>query len=78
MSITAGIDVGSTYTKAVILKDDAIIGKAMSATGFKLTEVSESLVRRCAGRRRNQPRRRRLHHRHRLRQAPVQVSRTWP
>ena len=43
MSITAGIDVGSTYTKAVILEGDAVIGRAMSATGFKLTEVSETL-----------------------------------
>jgi len=43
MSITAGIDIGSTYTKAVILKDDAIVGKAMNATGFKLTEVSTAL-----------------------------------
>jgi predicted CoA-substrate-specific enzyme activase len=43
MSITAGIDVGSTYTKAVILEDQAVLGRAMKATGFKLTEVSEAL-----------------------------------
>jgi predicted CoA-substrate-specific enzyme activase len=43
MSITAGIDVGSTYTKAVVLQDDSVIGMAMKATGFKLTEVSEAM-----------------------------------
>lgn len=43
MTITAGIDVGSTYTKAIILQDDSVIGMAMKATGFKLTEVSEAL-----------------------------------
>lgn len=41
MSITAGIDVGSTYTKAVLLQTDGrIIGRAMSRTGFRLTEVA--------------------------------------
>lgn len=43
MSITAGIDVGSTYTKAVILDDDTILGMAMRATGFKLAEVSRAM-----------------------------------
>jgi predicted CoA-substrate-specific enzyme activase len=43
MSICAGIDVGSTYTKAVVLRDGAVIGTAMKATGFKLTEVSEAM-----------------------------------
>ncbi|MDH3628347.1 MAG: acyl-CoA dehydratase activase [Acidobacteriota bacterium] len=43
MSITAGIDVGSTYTKAVVFNGKELIGKAMNATGFKLTEVSEAL-----------------------------------
>lgn len=42
MRYTAGIDVGSTYTKALILSDDdRIVGRAMASTGFKLTEVSE-------------------------------------
>lgn len=41
MSITAGIDVGSTYTKAVILDaDHQIAGRAMAPTGFKLTEIA--------------------------------------
>lgn len=44
MNYTAGIDVGSTYTKAVILSDDnQIVGRAMANTGFKLTEVSEKV-----------------------------------
>ncbi len=46
MSITAGIDVGSTYTKAVILDaDHQIVGRAMAPTGFKLTEVAEATYR---------------------------------
>ena len=41
MSYTAGIDVGSTYTKAVILSDDnKIVGKGMITTGFKLIEAA--------------------------------------
>jgi predicted CoA-substrate-specific enzyme activase len=44
MILTAGIDVGSTYTKAVILDDkDAILGQALSNTGFKLAEVSRQV-----------------------------------
>ena len=42
MSYTAGIDVGSTYTKVVIVDGNRIIlGRAMEPTGFKLTEVGE-------------------------------------
>ena len=41
MIYTAGIDVGSTYTKAVVLSaDNEIVGRAMEPTGFKLTEVA--------------------------------------
>jgi (R)-2-hydroxyacyl-CoA dehydratese activating ATPase len=44
MTYTVGIDVGSTYTKAVVLSDDfQIVGKAMAHTGFKLAEISGSL-----------------------------------
>jgi predicted CoA-substrate-specific enzyme activase len=39
--ITAGIDIGSTYTKAVLLDDnDQVVATAMRPTGFKLAEVS--------------------------------------
>ncbi|NIM49575.1 MAG: 2-hydroxyglutaryl-CoA dehydratase [Gemmatimonadales bacterium] len=42
MTYTAGIDVGSTYTKALILSaDNEIVGRAMEPTGFKLAEVAE-------------------------------------
>jgi predicted CoA-substrate-specific enzyme activase len=42
MIYTAGIDVGSTYTKTLILsEDDQIVGRAMQPTGFKLTQVAE-------------------------------------
>ncbi len=41
MTFTAGIDVGSTYTKAVILGDDnKIVGRGIVNTGFKLVEVA--------------------------------------
>lgn len=44
MTYTVGIDVGSTYTKALILSDDfRIVGKALTNTGFKLAEVSRKL-----------------------------------
>lgn len=42
MSYSAGLDVGSTYTKAVILDDrDQIAGNAMVNTGFKLNRAAQ-------------------------------------
>jgi (R)-2-hydroxyacyl-CoA dehydratese activating ATPase len=42
---TAGIDIGSTYTKAVVLDDGhEIIGRAMRPTGFKLHEAGEQAL----------------------------------
>jgi predicted CoA-substrate-specific enzyme activase len=39
--ITAGIDVGSTYTKAVLLAaDGSMLSHRMYPTGFKLTEIA--------------------------------------
>jgi predicted CoA-substrate-specific enzyme activase len=44
MKFTAGIDVGSTYTKALILSEnDLILGRASSHTGFKLAEVARKV-----------------------------------
>ena len=41
MTFTAGIDVGSTYTKALILSDkQGIVGRAVNNTGFKLAEIA--------------------------------------
>ncbi len=41
MPYTAGIDVGSTYTKAVILDHaNKLVGKGMVTTGFKLVEAA--------------------------------------
>ncbi|MEE8360674.1 MAG: acyl-CoA dehydratase activase [Gemmatimonadales bacterium] len=41
MSYTAGIDVGSTYTKAVIIDEHReLVAMAMNPTGFKLTEIA--------------------------------------
>lgn len=48
MTITAGIDVGSTYTKGVLLDDAGnIVGRAMRPTGFKLTEVARTIFDEC-------------------------------
>jgi len=48
MTITAGLDIGSTYAKAVILSDDnQIVGKALSPTGFKLREVAHDVYQRA-------------------------------
>jgi predicted CoA-substrate-specific enzyme activase len=42
MSRTAGIDIGSTYTKAVVVAEDgSILGRAMEPTGFKLVQAAE-------------------------------------
>ncbi|MDE3088343.1 MAG: 2-hydroxyglutaryl-CoA dehydratase [Chloroflexota bacterium] len=42
MIFTAGIDVGSTYTKAVIMSEDQkLLGKGMVTTGFKLVEAAQ-------------------------------------
>jgi predicted CoA-substrate-specific enzyme activase len=44
MTYTAGIDIGSTYTKAVIVSDDGTIrGRALKNTGFKLAEISKQV-----------------------------------
>lgn len=44
MTITAGIDVGSTYTKCILLDDrDQIVAKVMRPTGFKLTQIARTV-----------------------------------
>lgn len=41
MIYTAGIDVGSTYTKAVVLREDGqLAGKGITSTGFRLPEAA--------------------------------------
>jgi (R)-2-hydroxyacyl-CoA dehydratese activating ATPase len=51
MTLTAGIDVGSTYTKAVVLRDDgAIVGRAMAPTGFQLAHIAEQTYHEAAER----------------------------
>lgn len=48
MSYTAGIDIGSTYTKSVILNERReIVGRAMEPTGFRLTEIAERTYHRA-------------------------------
>ena len=45
MSLTAGIDVGSTYTKAILLDGSgAIVGRALGRTGFRLAEVAQRIL----------------------------------
>jgi predicted CoA-substrate-specific enzyme activase len=44
MKFTAGIDIGSTYTKALILSaDHQIMGRALTNTGFKLAEAARRM-----------------------------------
>lgn len=44
MSYVIGVDVGSTYTKAIILSPDKeVVGKAMVRTRFKLDKASEKV-----------------------------------
>jgi predicted CoA-substrate-specific enzyme activase len=48
MSATAGVDVGSTYTKAVLLSiDGEILGRALEPTGFKLGVAAERALARA-------------------------------
>jgi predicted CoA-substrate-specific enzyme activase len=45
MTYAAGIDIGSTYTKAVILDEDrTVVGRSIRPTGFKLDEVSAAVL----------------------------------
>jgi predicted CoA-substrate-specific enzyme activase len=44
MTLSAGIDVGSTYTKAVILNENnVILGQALNNTGFRLADVARQI-----------------------------------
>jgi len=46
MTYTSGVDVGSTYTKAIVLDEEQrIVGRAMLPTGFKLDEVAQQVHR---------------------------------
>jgi predicted CoA-substrate-specific enzyme activase len=48
MTVTAGIDVGSTYTKAVLADEDGrILGRALNPTGFKLGKVAMDTYQTC-------------------------------
>jgi predicted CoA-substrate-specific enzyme activase len=45
MSLTAGIDVGSTYTKALLLDEhERIVGRAVMKTGFRLAEAARRVL----------------------------------
>jgi len=44
VTITAGLDVGSTYSKAIIQDEDGeIVGRAMGTTGFRLREMARQI-----------------------------------
>jgi len=46
LGCTAGIDVGSTYTKAVLLSDDGqMVGRALTRTGFKLADAADRTLK---------------------------------
>lgn len=44
MSVTAGIDVGSTYTKAAIVDDGKLLGKGILPTGFRLEAAAREAL----------------------------------
>ena len=46
MRYTAGIDIGSTYTKALLLDEHhVIVGRALLRTGFQLQKAAETAYR---------------------------------
>lgn len=48
MTVTAGIDIGSTYTKVALLdNNDRILARELSPTGFKLLEVAQRTYQEC-------------------------------
>jgi len=48
MTITAGIDLGSTYAKVVLVNGDGeVVARAINPTGFKLGEVSKQAFQTC-------------------------------
>ena len=48
MNHTAGIDIGSTYTKAIVLDgNQLIVGRAMEPTGFRLAETAAAVCARA-------------------------------
>lgn len=48
MTTSAGIDVGSVYTKAVVVNEDGrMLGRAMLRTGFKLAEAADQALDRA-------------------------------
>lgn len=45
MTYTAGVDIGSTYTKAVVADEEQqIVGRALAPTGFRLAEAARSVL----------------------------------
>ena len=48
MTITAGLDIGSTYTKCVLMDaDDRILGQSIRNTGFRLGQIAERALAEC-------------------------------
>ena len=48
MIYVVGLDIGSTYTKAIALDGDRkVVGTAVRRTGFKLAQASEAVRYRC-------------------------------
>ncbi|HFE44408.1 MAG TPA: 2-hydroxyglutaryl-CoA dehydratase [Nannocystis exedens] len=48
MKITVGVDLGSTYSKAIIFDDKGtILGRAIRPTGFRLTQVAREVYEDC-------------------------------
>lgn len=45
MTITAGVDIGSTYTKVVIIKDDKVVGFGIKPTGASSEGAAQSAMK---------------------------------
>ncbi|HET9093240.1 MAG TPA: acyl-CoA dehydratase activase [Acidimicrobiales bacterium] len=49
MSVTAGIDVGATYTKVVVTGDGEIVGQALVRSGYKPGEAADAAFELACG-----------------------------
>jgi predicted CoA-substrate-specific enzyme activase len=49
MTVTAGVDIGSTYTKVVILKDEEVVGYGIKPTGASSEGAAQSAMKEALG-----------------------------
>ena len=49
MTVTAGVDIGSTYTKVVVLKDDEVVGYGITPTGASSEGAAQAAMKEALG-----------------------------